>query len=129
MNMPQAPDNQPDPRSWRSASTFDSATRRRAKTQSVEDFSVGGVNTARGGEKVLMLPTPGTWETPPPATTTPAPMKVLFLDEYTYPGHPGYMGAAALSPSGEESDAMKAPTPHSRGDLELRRTAHEKRAR
>ena len=33
------------------------------------------------------------------------------------------------SPSGEESDAMKAPTPHSRGDLELRRTAHEKRAR
>lgn len=94
-NMPQAPDNQPDPRRWRSTSTFDSATRRRVITQSAKDFSVGGVNTAHGGEMVFM-PIPGTWETPPPDTTTPAPMKVLFLDEYTYPGHPGYVEAAPL---------------------------------
>lgn len=93
MNMHQAPDNQPDPQRWRSASTFDSATRRRAITQSAKDFSVGGVNTGHGGEKVFM-PIPGTWETPPPDTTAPAPMKVLFLDECTYLGHPGYIGAA-----------------------------------
>ncbi|WCT06116.1 hypothetical protein [Rhodococcus qingshengii] len=49
------------------------------------------MNTAHGGEKVFMLPTPGTWETPPPDTTIPAPTRVLFLDEFTYPGHPGYV--------------------------------------
>ncbi|MCZ9635023.1 hypothetical protein [Rhodococcus sp. BH5] len=60
------------------------------KKQSVEDFSVGGMNTAHGGEKVFM-PTPGTWESSPPHTTLPAPTRVLFLDEYTYSGHPGYV--------------------------------------
>lgn len=90
MNAPQVPDNQPERRRWRPTSTFGSATRRRVITQSAKDFSVGGVNTAHGGEKVVMS-IPGTWETPPPVTTTPAPMKVLFLAEYTYPSHPGYL--------------------------------------